>query len=136
MSNSSRIELDRTHAFFRAAAKGDCAKLRAMLGAGQNVDARDDAGKTALLRAAERGHIAAAQVLLTAGADASASVSDRDSVWYGCNSLLFAAQSGSPELVELLIKSEASLKCEAADGTTPLGLAVEHRSPRMVKALL
>jgi ankyrin repeat protein len=125
-----------TAAFFKVVAKGDIARLKAQLDAGQRVDARDDTGKTALMRAAEHGNVEATRALLTAGANANASVSDRDSIWFGCNALIFAAQSGDAELVELLTRAGASPACAAADATTPLSIAVEHKSPRTVGVLL
>ena len=63
-------------------------------------------------------------------------MSDRDSIWLGCNALVFAAQGGNSEVVQLLIEAGASPKCEATDGTSPLSLAVEHRSSRLVEILL
>lgn len=123
-------------AFFKAATKGDTAKLKALVDAGQQVDARDDSGKTALMRASERGHIEAVRTLLALDADAKATVTDRDSIWFGCNAVIFAAQSGIAGLAELLINVSASPNCAASDGNTPLSIAVEHQSPRLVEALL
>jgi ankyrin repeat protein len=136
MSKTKQTAKGNDATFFRAAAKGDVARLQTLLGAGQKVDVRDETGRTALMSAAECGRLDAARVLLGSGADATASVSDRDSVWFGCNAVIFAAQRGIAELVELLLEAGASPKCVAANGTTPLGLAVEHQSRGMVKALL
>lgn len=121
---------------FTAAKKGDVAKLKALLGTGQPVNVRDATGKTPLMRTAERGAIRAASVLLAAGAEVDAQVSDRDSFRFGCNALFFAAESGSEELVEMLLQAGASTHAKASDGTTPLTFAVEHKSVRMVNALL
>src|SRR5688572_527444 len=118
--------------FFKAAARGDVARLKALIAAGQDVDARDQVGRTALMLAAEGGHINAARILLAVGADAKAAVSDRDAISYGCNALLFAAESGNEEMAELLIKAGASPKCETADESSPLSFAVERESERMV----
>lgn len=122
--------------FFKAAAKGDAAKLKSLLNAAQKVDARDESGKTALMRAAEHGHLDAVRVLIAGGADAKAVVPDRDSLWHGCNALIFAAQGGNADVAELILKGGASPNCSASDGNTPLSLAVEGKSPRMVEALL
>lgn len=123
-------------AYFKAARKGDVKKLCALIAAGQKVNARDGAGRTALMRVAECGHVEAARALLAAGAEANSSVSDSDSIYFGCNALIFAAQNGNLEVVEMLSKAGASARCEARDGGTPLRFAVEHRSPRMVEILL
>jgi ankyrin repeat protein len=136
MSKPRQTAKDNGAAFFKAANKGEIPKLKALLDAGQKVDARDGTGKTALMRAAERGHIETVRILLASGADASASVSDRDSIWFGCNALIFAAQSGNTELVELLINAGALPRDAATDGNTPLSFAIERQSPRMVEALL
>lgn len=133
---SKLIEKQASEAFFKAATKGDVAKIKTLLERGQIVDVRDAAGKTALMRTAERGAIRAASVLLAAGADVNAQVSDRHSIRFGCNALLFAAESGSEESVEMLLKAGASTHAKAGDDTTPLTFAVEHKSARMVKALL
>jgi ankyrin repeat protein len=122
--------------FFKAAIKSDVAKLKGLLTLGQDVDVRDEAGRTALMRAAEHGQVEAARTLLAAGSDANATVSDRDSIWYGCNALISAAEGGAAQLAELLIKAGATPNCEAADGTTPLSIAVEQRSAPMVELLL
>ncbi len=88
------------------------------------------------MRASAAGHIETVRLLLAVGTDAKAPVMDRDSIWFGCNAVIFAAQSGSAELVELLLNAGASPNCVASDGNTPLSFAVEQQSPRMVKALL
>ena len=88
------------------------------------------------MRAAEQGRVESAKALWAAGANANATVTNRDSIRSGCNALIFAAKSGNAELVELLIGAGASPNCRAADAATPLSLAVEHGSVRMVQALL
>jgi ankyrin repeat protein len=55
-----------------AAAKGDAAAIERALATGVNVDARDEAGCTALLVATHNNRIAAARVLIAAGADVNA----------------------------------------------------------------
>ncbi len=52
-----------------AARAGDSAQLGAYLRAGAWVDTRDASGQTALMIAAEKGHLTVAQQLLAAGAD-------------------------------------------------------------------
>lgn len=136
MRKAARPAKDNSTRFFTAALKGDVTTLNAMIAAGQSVDVRDNSGKTALMRAAEGGHMEAAKVLIAAGADVSASVSDEDSIRYGCNPVIFAAESGNAELVELLVDAGASAKCKAADGSSPLSFAVQHRCAHMVDVLL
>src|SRR6185436_7679562 len=53
----------------KAAAKGDLAKVQALLGQGAGVNSRDKDGRTALLRASQEGRTAVVQALLAASAD-------------------------------------------------------------------
>lgn len=122
--------------FFRTVIRGDAAKVRALIATGQTVGVRDANSRTPLMRAAERGHREVVKALLAAGANANDTVTDRDSIWFGCNALIFAAQQGDEQIVEALISTGARPDCEASDGTTPLSLAIEHRSVRMVESLL
>jgi ankyrin repeat protein len=123
-------------AFFKAAAKGDVARLNRLLAGGQDANARDAAGRTALMRAADSGHTECVRTLLGAGADARATINNRDSIWRGGNALFFAAQNGDVTMVELLVESGAMPACVAADGTTPLHFAVDRKLTAMVKCLL
>lgn len=56
----------------QAAATGDLAGLRAQLGSGGDIDARDGQGRTALMLATRSGQAEAVAVLLAHGADPSA----------------------------------------------------------------
>ena len=60
-----------------AAANGQADEVRALLDAGDDVNAKDEKGYTALMLAASSGHNEAVQVLLDAGADVH--VKDKDS---------------------------------------------------------
>ncbi|MEK7781208.1 MAG: ankyrin repeat domain-containing protein, partial [Verrucomicrobiota bacterium] len=136
MKHSKVKDAPTNSVFFKAAIKGDLTRVKTLLAAGQMIIVRDDNGRTALMRAAEHGHYEIVKALLQAGANVGDTVSDRDSIWFGCNAVIFAAQSGSEEIVETLISAGASPDCEACDETSPLGIAVGHRSVRMVACLL
>jgi len=83
---------------YGAAAAGDADRVAALLAAGADADCTvSKGGASALLVAAERGHAAAARLLLDAGADAAY----QDAA--GRNALMLAAQAGSADLVALLL---------------------------------
>jgi len=52
-----------------AADKGDLATVRSLLEAGEDINARDDEGETALHEAVDEGHLEMVQFLLSKGAD-------------------------------------------------------------------
>ena len=84
-------EVSPAAALLRAARSGDTAGLRAALGAGAPVEARDASGASALMLAAHGGHPAALNALLDAGADRARPAAYRldSTAFYG--SLLAAA---------------------------------------------
>jgi Ankyrin repeats (3 copies) len=63
---------DRSAELRHAAEIGDVSTLKAVLGTQPLIDARDDAGRTALMLATLRGQSAAVEVLLASGADPNA----------------------------------------------------------------
>jgi cytohesin len=64
-------------------------------------DARHDDGSTALILAAQNGHLAVVEALLKAGADAARATTD------GRTALHLAAQNGHTAVVEALLKAGA-----------------------------
>ena len=85
-----------------AAKNGQTEKVKALLDAGANANAKDEDGRTALMWAAsKRGRTDAVQVLLDAGADVNA----KDNV--GKTALFSAAGSGWTETVKILLDAGA-----------------------------
>lgn len=77
------------------AKNGQTVKVRSLLGAGADVNAKDTKGQTALMAAALAGHTGTVQALLDAG--------------NGLTTLMSAAFMGHTEIVELLRKSGTEL---------------------------
>ena len=85
----------------KAASGGETEKVKALLKAGADVDAKDNDGWTPLMLAASRGHTDTVQALLDAGADVNAK---GDS---SLTTLEKATMMGYTEIVELLKKAGA-----------------------------
>jgi ankyrin repeat protein len=112
--------------FFEAIVKGKGPIVSLFLEAGMSPNAKQG-GITALMEASRRGrtHEEVAAALIRAGA----AINDQDP--YGVTPLLFAAISGSPETVRMLLKNGANVKAKDADGRTALieGLTTENDLP-------
>lgn len=109
-----------------AARRGDVARLSALLRQGAAVDARDQAGLTALMHAASP---ETARVLLRAGADVNASTPS------GWTALMQAAAGGSVETVRLLLGAGASLDARDRLWGTPLDVASQRGQTDVVQLL-
>jgi serine/threonine-protein phosphatase 6 regulatory ankyrin repeat subunit B len=101
-------------AWDHAVASGDVAAVRQLLAAGQDVDARDGHGQTALMRAAHAGHLALVEALVAAGA--ALDVTAR----YGLSALMLAIVAGHAAVARRLARAGASL---ALTGTGAPGFA-------------
>jgi ankyrin repeat protein len=90
---------------FEATRGGDAARVTALLDKGADVNARFRYGTTALFKAAERGHLEVAKVLLARGVD----VTVKDS-FYGTTAISWALQNGHTEVVRaILVKDPAGV---------------------------
>src|SRR5690606_35426207 len=133
-----------------AAMAGDTAAVRRLLELGFPVDATDDKGCTALLRAAGGGHAATLELLLSRGADPqraahtgatplSAAVSMRHTAIVDrllatgvgleqrlpgdVTVLMLAAALGLPDICARLLTAGANIQAADAQGLTPLSCA-------------
>ena len=113
-----RISLDGE--ILTAATKGDAAALRGLVKAGGNVNARNgNLGETALMLAAENGHVEAVRVLLAGGADVNlkamkalgvtqASGRQTINMMLGWTAMRAASHKGHTAVVELLKQAGAT----------------------------
>ncbi len=85
-----------------------------------DVNARDDAGYTALIAAAEGGHLNTVNMLLEAKADVSASKPN------GETALMTAAVNGYTEIIRALLDAGAAVDAKNAIGETALFNAVKY----------
>ncbi|HVT03195.1 MAG TPA: ankyrin repeat domain-containing protein [Thermoanaerobaculia bacterium] len=100
---SNSIAVVRKNNFFEAVRQGDAAAVANYVSSGENVDATDDQGQTALMMVTDG---AIAKALLEARANVNAA--DK----HGMTPLMRAATAGNAAIVRLLIDSRASLDTE------------------------
>jgi hypothetical protein len=118
-------------AFFQAIYAGELDKVRQLLAQGQKADARDEAGHTALLVAAELGHTEIVDALLDFGANANF-VSHACGLEKGLTPLLIAAARDHVDTVKRLLEGGAKAELKLEDGRSAQDLAYDEA----IKALL
>src|SRR5690606_19654673 len=101
-----------------------------LLAEGQDIEAQDERGATALLIAAHADALAAAEVLVAAGADVNAKDRIADTPY------LYAGAEGRTEILRLLLANGADLKDTNRYGGTALIPAAEKGHPDNVRLLL
>jgi ankyrin repeat protein len=114
-----------------AAMQGDEETIRTLLKQGVDVNAAQGDGMTALHWAAMHDDAEMAQILLYAGANVKA-----ESRIGSVTPLSLATQSGSPAIVEMLLKAGANPKTKMMDSMTPLMVAATAGNPDVVNLLL
>jgi ankyrin repeat protein len=112
-----------------AASEGDLSKIARLLADGL-IDERDTDGNTALIIAAENGHLEIVRFLLARGADIEA----RDKK--GSNALCAAAGKGDGTVLSILLESGAEPNCRNDRGYSPLLLAAYSGIQNAVSVLL
>lgn len=85
-------------ALLQAARDGDCARIRAYVENGTDVDATDASGWTPLFWAVRNRHVKAVAELITLGADINAEARN------GQTAIYVAVKAGSPLILSLLSK--------------------------------
>jgi ankyrin repeat protein len=149
---------DREPPLMLAARVGSVAAVRALLGRGADVDARDPLrGQTALMWAVAQGHVDVVKTLIEAGASISArsrtsrlvvnrggaissnneeSPSTGEVEKGGSTPLLFATRVGSIESAKLLLDAGADVNDTAPDGNSALVIAAHSGHGILAKLLL
>ncbi|OQR84040.1 ankyrin repeat protein [Achlya hypogyna] len=88
--------------------------LKALFAKTSDIDAQDNMGHTALMMAAQAGHISNVRFLLSEGVDADVDLQDKT----GKTALMYAATAGHDEVVDMLVKALADLTIMDANGCT------------------
>jgi ankyrin repeat protein len=114
-----------------AAMKRDREAVRALLKNGEDVNAAQGDGMTALHWAARNGDLELTQMLLYAGANVKATTR-----LGGYTPLLMAADQGHATVIAALVSGGADVKAANALGTTPLMLAAASGNPQAVTILV
>jgi ankyrin repeat protein len=113
-----------------AAAKGDKATVRALLGKKADVNAPQIDGATALHWAVYRDDLETAGLLLAAGANVNAA--NRE----GFTPLLMASMYGNAPMIETLLKAGADAKQRGPNGETMVMFAARNGNPQAIKLLI
>jgi serine/threonine-protein phosphatase 6 regulatory ankyrin repeat subunit B len=90
-----------TEVFLKSVKSGDYAEVKRLIEKGADVNARNNGGSTALMRASYRGRQDIVQLLIEAGADVN--VQDNE----GWTALMFASGMGHTEVAQVLIEAGA-----------------------------
>ncbi|MFN8441603.1 MAG: ankyrin repeat domain-containing protein [Caldilineaceae bacterium] len=113
-----------------AAETGDTARVRQLLQAGAQINARDERGRTAVMAATHGNQVATVALLIEAGAD----IDQQDNLLD--NPFLYAGAEGLLEILQLTITAGADTKLTNRYGGTALIPAAERGHVAVVEALL
>ena len=108
----------------------DAARIRDLLSEGADIDARDEAGRTALLIATHDNRIAVARALIEAGADVNAKDRIDDGPY------LYAGARGHLEILKMTLAHGADVKSTNRYGGTALIPASERGHVDTVRTLI
>ena len=122
LSNAQEKEQE----LWAAAKKGDAVRVKSLLDAGIDANAKTNYGATAITFAADRGHVEVVRTLLENGAD----VNVVDS-FYNATPLVWAAYKGHLEIINLMIEHGADLS-----KPTPIQWAAAGGNTEVVKTML
>lgn len=110
---------------------GDVERVKALLDAGANIEARDETfGRTPLMEAALEGKTAVVKTLLSRGAEINAKAT-----FYGNTALIFASGDGKAEVVRLLLAAGADINAKNEGGYTALDVAEDDFHKNVIQML-
>ncbi|GJQ80884.1 hypothetical protein Trydic_g14141 [Trypoxylus dichotomus] len=124
-------ELDFERGIWSAAQSGDLDKVADLIENGEDVNAKDAAGYTALHYAARNGHLELCKYLLAKGCDVNA-VTKAGSA----TPLHRACSSGSHKIVEVLLHHKADVNLQDGDGKTALHRAAQAQNKEICERLI
>ena len=116
--------------FTERAWRGDAEAVSLFLASGMDPNVIGFKGGTALMCAADGGHVEIVEILLDAGADVDEKEND------GRTSLILAAWLGEADVVRILLDAGAKLSTRAQDGTTALMRARAKDYTEIVELLI
>jgi ankyrin repeat protein len=99
-----------------AAEAGNIVRVKQLIAAGANVNARDKSGSTALLDASLLKHVSCVKALIAAGADVNA----KDTGSQGQTPLMLASLYYEPDVLRSLIGAHADVNAKDVNGFTAL----------------
>jgi ankyrin repeat protein len=117
---------------FDAAREGDVARVKSIIAAKVDVNAKNKKGKTALMWASMNGHVEVVKALL----DAKADVNAKDNSIFGQTALVWAAMEGHVEVVKLILDAKADVNAKNLLGWTALMYAARDGNVALTKTLL
>lgn len=124
------VDLMLQYVLHAAAWQNELESLELAINEGAVVDAKDKAGRTALMLAADEDHAQVARVLIDNGATLDAKDSD------GRTALMYAAARGQMDVVEILVDEGAELDAKDSDRRTALMRAAENGQMGVVRFLI
>ena len=114
----------------KATVQADLKAVKNLIDTGEDINAIDPLGRTALHMAAFYGNLKATELLLANGADITA----RDHV--GMTALHAAVLSGGRQEVQLLLSKNADINAQSDSGQTALHLSAATGQPKLTKLLV
>ena len=113
-----------------ASDSGNIALVEQLIGAGVDVNWRNNNGSTALLFAARSGNLSVVSTLLAAGSLVNIQNND------GNSPLIYASSEGKLDVMRALLDAKAEVNAKTSDGNTALTYAAANGRVEVVRALL